>query len=514
MNKRVLSILLVLVLIFALTPAAFAASAAESAAADKLYTLGVLRGTDGGFELDRNATRQEALITVIRLLGREETALSGAYSSSFTDVPAWADGYVGYGVSKGITNGVTHKEFGGDGDIKLVSFITMTLRALGYSDSKGDFTWASPWALAVKLGLISAGKYDTKTHCTRGQMALIAANALNAAPKGGSDTLGALLEKSLKRQSAALSASQIARKRSGAVFTVNTYYDLDCTVQAGVGSGFFISADGLAVTNYHVLRGNFAARATLVSGVSYQVEGIISADEHRDVAIVRVSKTAVDGSKVNAFPCLGLGRSALVEQGDRVYAFGSPVDQENSMSEGIVSNINRVVDGSKPYIQATAYTAKGSSGGALVNDQGLVVGVTSAVFTDASAISLSVPIDDLMSLSRTNPVVPLYDFGIAESGTIQDKSCSLTAGQSSVTVKAGQVQGVLIKTDCRSKVMLNCASADESVAYCGFGQQVSGDSYMLYIAGLNPGETRVTVSFLSGYGNPDAKAVIDVKVTE
>ena len=69
-----------------------------------------------------------------------------------------------------------------------------------------------------------------------------------------------------------------------------------------------------------------------------------------------------------------------------------------------------------------------------------------------------------MSLSRTNPVVPLYDFGIAESGTIQDKSCSLTAGQSSVTVKAGQVQGVLIKTDCRSKVMLNCASADESVA--------------------------------------------------
>ena len=91
MNKRVLSILLVLVLIFALTPAAFAASAAESAAADKLYTLGVLRGTDGGFELDRNATRQEALITVIRLLGREETALSGAYASSFTDVPALTD---------------------------------------------------------------------------------------------------------------------------------------------------------------------------------------------------------------------------------------------------------------------------------------------------------------------------------------------------------------------------------------------------------------------------------------
>lgn len=516
MKKRIFSIILALSLCVSLAVSAFAATAEQSAAADELYTLGLLRGGDGGFRLDDTATRQEALTMIVRLLAKEETALSGTWKHPFTDVKAWADGYVGYGYAKGLVKGVGAKTFGGEKDVSVSQYLVLVLRALGYSESAGDFTWRDPATLSVKLGLIASAKDAASgTPCTRGKMVLITDNALSIKFKGADTAPLDNLRAYLAGDSSGLSSTQIARKVAGAVFSIDTYYDLDCELHFAVGSGFFLTADGVAVTNYHVLKGSYAARVELVSGETYPVEGIISADNLRDVAIIKVSKTAVDGSSVSRFPTVTLGRSALAEEGDPVYAFGSPLGQANTMTDGVVSNICRYVDGSQfPYIQVSANTAKGSSGGALVNDRGEVIGITSAKYNGAEDMTLCIPIDDTLSLSRTGPVIPMQSFAIAESGVEQDVKCSLTAGKTSVTLKAGEVQGVLVSTDCKSAVMLSAESSDETAVYAGFGDKVSDTSYMLFIAGIKPGTAAVTVKFLSGYGNHDASAVINVTVTQ
>jgi S1-C subfamily serine protease len=452
----------------------------------------------------------------VRLLAKEETALSGTWKHPFTDVKAWADGYVGYGYAKGLVKGVGAKTFGGEKDLSVPQYLVFVLRALGYSESAGDFTWRDPVTLSVKLGLIASAKdAAAETPCTRGEMALITYKALSVKFKG-SDTMPLdNLRAYLAGDSSALSSTQIARKVAGAVFCIDTYYDLDCQQQAGVGSGFFITSDGIAVTNYHVLKGNYAARAVLITGESYPVEGVISADDSRDVAIIKISKTAADGSSVSKFPVVTLGRSALVEEGDRVYAFGSPLGQKNTMTDGVVSNISRALSGSMcRFIQVSANTAKGSSGGALVNDRGEVVGITSAKFNEAEDMTLCIPIDDIMDLSRTDPMMSMQALTMAGTGVEQDVKCTLSAGKTAVTLKAGEVQGVLVSTNCKSPVMFSVESSDETAAYACFGDKVSDGSYMLLIAGVGPGSAAVTVKFLSGYGNPDASAVISVTVTQ
>lgn len=112
-----------------------------------------------------------------------------------------------------------------------------------------------------------------------------------------------------------MTGTEIARKCSGAVFYLKTYYDTDCKTQYGSASGFFISADGTAVTNYHAIKDHYGAKATLVSGETYPVLGVISADPDRDLAVIKIGMTAESGNSITKFPYLKLGRSALAEEG-------------------------------------------------------------------------------------------------------------------------------------------------------------------------------------------------------
>ena len=120
---------------------------------------------------------------------------------------------------------------------------------------------------------------------------------------------------------------------------MTTYVDTDCKTQYGSASGFFISADGVAVTNYHAIRDHYGAKATLVSGETYPVLGVISADPARDLAVIRIGRTAESGGTIAKFPYLTLGRSALVEEGDTVYAIGSPLAQSNTMMPLMIKGI-------------------------------------------------------------------------------------------------------------------------------------------------------------------------------
>lgn len=160
------------------------------AIADALNLLGLFRGTDQGYELDRALNRAEALTLVVRLVGAEEEALTGKYTHPYTDVPAWANPYVAYAYTMGITKGVSDTLFGTTGPVTDSQFLTFILRVLGYQDANdgtGDFTWKDPYALAVSLGLISS--VVPNSGFVRGSAVEIMWDALRVAIKGQTNTL-------------------------------------------------------------------------------------------------------------------------------------------------------------------------------------------------------------------------------------------------------------------------------------------------------------------------------------
>lgn len=153
----------------------------------------------------------------------------------------------------------------------------------------------------------------------------------------------------------------------------------DVTLREGkaIGSGFVVSADGLAVTNHHVIAGAKSAKATFSDATVFDVEGVLAFDAGRDVAIVKIKAD-------RKLPVLPLAKQ-LPRKGEEVLAFGSPAGLSFTATEGIVSAIRSAVemkqlghDGTGTWLQSSAPISPGSSGGPLVNLKGEVVGANTS----------------------------------------------------------------------------------------------------------------------------------------
>ena len=124
----------------------------------KLNELGLFEGAgtnpDGStnYALYRKGKRVEALVMLIRLLGKEEEALSGNWSHPFTDVDGWAQKYVGYAYEKGLTDGVSATRFGSNNEASMQMYYTFLLRALGQT---GDDVWPEAFERAGAAGITS-----------------------------------------------------------------------------------------------------------------------------------------------------------------------------------------------------------------------------------------------------------------------------------------------------------------------------------------------------------------------
>lgn len=115
-------------LCFSASGANLAGNAEKSAKA--LNELNLFRGTDKGFELERQMTRAEAAAMLVRFLGAEEKAMSGSFSHPFTDVPAWAERYVGWLYRSGLTKGVSKTLYGSQQPVTAWQYATFITRAL------------------------------------------------------------------------------------------------------------------------------------------------------------------------------------------------------------------------------------------------------------------------------------------------------------------------------------------------------------------------------------------------
>ena len=187
--KKLLILLSAALLALSLSVPALAAPADEAEqAAWTLYHFGLFRGTGVDerdfpiFDLEQTPTRAQGVTMLVRLLGKEEAALAGTWTTPFTDVPPWAEPYVGWAYSADLTNGVSADRFSPDAPIRATEYLTLVLRALGYVSGE-DFAWDQAWNLTDELA-ITDGSYGPKTTTfDRGDVAWISLRALDAKDK-------------------------------------------------------------------------------------------------------------------------------------------------------------------------------------------------------------------------------------------------------------------------------------------------------------------------------------------
>ena len=150
------------------------------------------------------------------------------------------------------------------------------------------------------------------------------------------------------------------------------------------GSGFFVSSDGLLVTNFHVISGGASANVHCADGSVFPVNGAVSVAPSSDLALLDVN------TRGRQMPYLTASWD-LPAVGSRVFAIGNPRGMTNTLSDGLVS-ATRELDGFEgTLIQTTAPISPGSSGGPLLASDGTVIGVTTAGFDDAQNLNFAVP---------------------------------------------------------------------------------------------------------------------------
>jgi serine protease Do len=157
-----------------------------------------------------------------------------------------------------------------------------------------------------------------------------------------------------------------------------------------LGSGFIISKDGYIITNAHVVRGATRIRVRLADKDEYDAK-LVGSDAKTDVALIKIEPRS-------QLPVVRLGSSAALEVGDWVVAIGNPFGLAQTVTAGIVSAKGRVI-GAGPYddfIQTDASINPGNSGGPLLNVDGEVVGINSAILSRSGGsigIGFAIPID-------------------------------------------------------------------------------------------------------------------------
>jgi tetratricopeptide (TPR) repeat protein len=163
------------------------------------------------------------------------------------------------------------------------------------------------------------------------------------------------------------------------------------------GSGFFVSEKGEVITNYHVISGAISAVVKLPDGSVYKATDVLAEDINSDLIKLKVD---TNGSRVQYLPLY----KALVEVGEKIVVIGSPQGLESTVSDGIVSAV-RVVEGFGSIIQITAPISPGSSGSAVVNMKGEVVGVASAQILEGQNLNFVVPAGKITELKEKKQAI-------------------------------------------------------------------------------------------------------------
>lgn len=249
--------------------------------------------------------------------------------------------------------------------------------------------------------------------------------------------------------------------------------------QQGQGSGFITRSDGVLLTNAHVVDGASQVGVTLPDGRSFSGK-VLGADPLTDVAVVKVVATGL--------PVAPLGDSNKVRPGEWAIAIGNPLGLDNTVTAGIISAIQRtnaLGEGQRvPYLQTDAAVNPGNSGGPLINDRGMVIGINTAIRQAPGAgLSFAIPINTARKIASQ-----IMDRGYASHPYIGVRLESLTPqlareiNSSTDQCKLPEVNGVVVVD-----VVNGSPAAQGGLKPCDLIEQVGGKAVK------NPSEVQLAV---------------------
>lgn len=187
--------------------------------------------------------------------------------------------------------------------------------------------------------------------------------------------------------------------------TARTYYGYS-TTQQSAGTGIIISADGYIMTNKHVVSSTTKSiEVVLADGTSYSAVSFVGSDPNNDVSFIKIKD-------VTGLTAVKLGDSSAMKVGQKVIAIGNALGEyQNTVTTGIISALGRPVTAGdetgteteqlENLIQTDAAINSGNSGGPLVNLSGEVIGMNTAVASDAQSIGFAIPINDAKGMIKT-----------------------------------------------------------------------------------------------------------------
>jgi len=162
----------------------------------------------------------------------------------------------------------------------------------------------------------------------------------------------------------------------------------------GLGSGFFINADGYLITNFHVIEGE----TEISVEVYHQKDGQLDRETYKQVKIIAINKfhdlalLKIEDKNAPKFKFVTLGNSDALSVGDAVFAVGSPLGLERTVTQGIVSTKTRQMEGNL-FLQTSTQINPGNSGGPLFNLAGEVVGVTNMKISFGEGLAFAIPVE-------------------------------------------------------------------------------------------------------------------------
>ena len=256
-----------------------------------------------------------------------------------------------------------------------------------------------------------------------------------------------------------LTAQEVYRRLNPSVVTVN------CQAGDGlysVGTGVIFSEDGYIITNYHVIRGGKSCFVTLDTGAVLDVL-YVAGDEESDLAVLKISDEVLDLRE--PLPVAPFGDSELLVVGDPVYAIGSPRRLQGTLTNGIISAIDRDIEvegRTMTLLQTNAALNSGNSGGPLINEQGRVIGINVAKFMSGrdsvEGLGFAIPtaqleriINDLLEWGEVQPEPLLGVMVIAQERGLLVDSVNPGGAAEKAGVQAGDyitaAQGETVRTN-------------------------------------------------------------------
>ena len=249
----------------------------------------------------------------------------------------------------------------------------------------------------------------------------------------------------------------------------------------GMGSGFIISADGLILTNAHVVRDAKEVTVKLSDRREFSAK-VLGSDPTTDIAVLRINATGL--------PTVRLGDARQLEVGDPVLAIGAPYGLEQTATQGIVSAKGRSLPGDAvvPFIQTDAAVNPGNSGGPLFDGSGAVVGINAQIYSQSGGfqgLSFSIPINLALKVkdqivatgkathARLGVKIQDLDQSLAESFGLKRPDGALVASvaRDSAAAAAGLLPGDVI-TEVNGEPVVRSGSLSSLIGLSAPGEKV------------------------------------------